>query len=1016
MLPVTSLATNPAVTITEYMNISISVSMSKVSGDNQQAQAGTTLPQAFVVKIAYSNGTGVPNLPLTFAITQQPAGATGARLSANEVTTDSSGQAQVTLTLGDKAGQYQVTVSNSNISNSPVVFTATAIGGGEPGEYVKDENPDLPIGDYQTTISTLNIPDNIKISEVEVYVDITHTWIGDLIVTLISPSGKQHILHNRSGGSSDNIVQWYKGIFTFMFDEAKGDWQLKVEDQAGGDTGSLNLWKLKIIPAGAEDWKTYNYTCESPHNYSNNYTNTWVIEHPGASKMRVYFTKIDVEPRYDYVIIYDKNNQEISRYSSYNLNYLWSPVVPGDIIKIKLTTDYSVVAYGFKVDKYQAVGGSPLPQDTTPPAQITNLSASEATMDSIKLTWTAPGDDGNSGQATSYDIRYSTSPINDTNWADATQVENEPIPQIAGTTQNITITGLQMNTLYYFGLKTQDEVGNTSLLSNIASLQTKGPEVIEVGGQASGNFDSNRSRWYRLYLASETKIKIILSMDSRVDYDLYVYSGNANSWDSFIASSYLGIGQTDQCTINASGYIWIKVYHYVGSGNYTLSIKEASFRPPQDWITTNYVIESPHPYSNYYDNTWIITESNATTMSVHFSQIDTEGGYDFVYIYDGNNTLIDVYDGYCTDIWTPPVPGNTVKIRLKTDYSVTRWGFKVDKYACPLLRLDKVRVYYHNDTEPTRAYPFDNDILTVKAFVWVNDGNGTKTYCNVAINNDGRWYAAGSNGIPIEFDNTPALPANTPIYQWPTNWQTPSFNWTVIYHHASDSLGNHNRNYWYTTQTSTVISGWGITRNYTVGTRRYSVTATLGNKSVNSPNNEYATRISVRSSNTPQGHSNQATDYLRWLTAFLQSSSIDGQDGIPYEWGGHWFGGMIGNGVGGADTYDGYGIDCSGLVSCGARFAGYGWNPWRRGTGQLPEVSDEITPAQVQPGDILNKSGSHVVTVYEVREGVQGTEVKVIEAAGNTVNVESINKVWIRNFVSLQTKYLNNGYTIRRLR
>ncbi|MDI6782327.1 MAG: hypothetical protein QME49_09540, partial [bacterium] len=207
------------------------------------------------------------------------------------------------------------------------------------------------------------------------------------------------------------------------------------------------------------------------------------------------------------------------------------------------------------------------------------------------------------------------------------------------------------------------------------------------------------------------------------------------------------------------------------------------------------------------------------------------------------------------------------------------------------------------------------------------------------MTNDGYWYAAGSKGAFDVFKGTSTLPGTTVIYQWPPNWTLPSFNWTAMYHHASDSLdNNHNRNYWYATQTSTVISGWGVTRSYAPGTGRYKVTATLGNQSVSSLSGEYAARISVKDHNTPEGHNNQTTQYLRWLTAFLQTSQPDGADGIPYEWGGHWFGGKTGNNVGGAANYDGYGIDCSGLVSCGARFAGYKWNPWRRGTGQLPEV------------------------------------------------------------------------------
>ncbi|MEK7275107.1 MAG: hypothetical protein AAB110_07610, partial [Candidatus Desantisbacteria bacterium] len=330
-----------------------------------------------------------------------------------------------------------------------------------------------------------------------------------------------------------------------------------------------------------------------------------------------------------------------------------------------------------------------------------------------------------------------------------------------------------------------------------------------------------------------------------------------------------------------------------------------------------------------------------------------------------------------------------------------------------LPRLDRIRIYYHNETTPSRAYPFDNDSVTVKAIVWANDGNGTKTYCDAALVNDGYWYEAGKNGADNSFPGTPTLPANTIIYSWPSSWQTPSFNWTVMYHHGSSTIGDtNNRNYWYATETSTHISGWGTTRNYDVGVRRYNVIVTLGTYSVSSPNSEYAARISIRNHNTPQGYNDRATQYLRWLTMYLQTAQPDGQDGIPYEWGGHWFGGKTGNNVGGSDSYDGYGIDCSGLVSCGARFAGYGWNSWRKGTGQLPEVSDGITEAQIQPGDILNKPGSHVATVYDVdRSNPNNIKVRVIEAAGGQVN-----KVWITQPRNLKQYYLSDKYIIRRLR
>ena len=110
--------------------------------------------------------------------------------------------------------------------------------------------------------------------------------------------------------------------------------------------------------------------------------------------------------------------------------------------------------------------------DTTPPAAVTDLALSDASDSAITVSWTAPGDDGNTGTATSYDLRYSTSLITAGNFDSATQVTGEPAPQPAGTSQSKVVSGLSPSTLYYFALKTSDEVPNTSSISNVPSLST----------------------------------------------------------------------------------------------------------------------------------------------------------------------------------------------------------------------------------------------------------------------------------------------------------------------------------------------------------------------------------------------------------------------------------------------------------------------------------------------------------------------------------------------------------------
>jgi len=79
-------------------------------------------------------------------------------------------------------------------------------------------------------------------AQTQVYVDITHTWIGDLIVTLIAPDGSTYVLHNRTGGSADDIDATY--TVDLSSEPKNGTWNLRVSDNAALDTGTLNRWSI----------------------------------------------------------------------------------------------------------------------------------------------------------------------------------------------------------------------------------------------------------------------------------------------------------------------------------------------------------------------------------------------------------------------------------------------------------------------------------------------------------------------------------------------------------------------------------------------------------------------------------------------------------------------------------------------------------------------------------------------------------------------------------------------------
>jgi hypothetical protein len=121
--------------------------------------------------------------------------------------------------------------------------------------------------------------------------------------------------------------------------------------------------------------------------------------------------------------------------------------------------------------------------DIISPSDVTDLAASTGGSEGeVDLTWTAPGDDGAVGTASTYLIRYNTVEITDTNWLSSTVVSHTLTPSPAGMTETLTITGLTPGALYYFAIKSQDEIPNTSGLSNspsaVAALESIPPDAI----------------------------------------------------------------------------------------------------------------------------------------------------------------------------------------------------------------------------------------------------------------------------------------------------------------------------------------------------------------------------------------------------------------------------------------------------------------------------------------------------------------------------------------------------------
>ncbi len=147
---------------------------------------------------------------------------------------------------------------------------------GTPPEFTECQTTPVSIPDNTTVYSTLTLSQSTDIIDIEVYVDISHTYIGDLQIILTSPGSTSVTLHNRSGGSSNDIEGWYDSelpvdgpgsLSDFFGENCNGTWTLSIDDNYTQDTGTLNEWCLWISGEEEEPENTPPVVSDIPDQY-----------------------------------------------------------------------------------------------------------------------------------------------------------------------------------------------------------------------------------------------------------------------------------------------------------------------------------------------------------------------------------------------------------------------------------------------------------------------------------------------------------------------------------------------------------------------------------------------------------------------------------------------------------------------------------------------------------------------------------------------------------------------------
>lgn len=115
-------------------------------------------------------------------------------------------------------------------------------GGNDPQTYENSGN--YQVSDRSTVESPIAVSGRSgnAPSDTQVYIDVRHTYVGDLRIDLVAPDGSTYNLWNRSGGSGNNVI----GTATLDLgsESLNGTWKLRVNDAYYYDTGYINEWRV----------------------------------------------------------------------------------------------------------------------------------------------------------------------------------------------------------------------------------------------------------------------------------------------------------------------------------------------------------------------------------------------------------------------------------------------------------------------------------------------------------------------------------------------------------------------------------------------------------------------------------------------------------------------------------------------------------------------------------------------------------------------------------------------------
>lgn len=283
--------------------------------------------------------------------------------------------------------------------------------------------------------------------------------------------------HGPSFIASHLVGTWYQafagGIYDwrFIIRGHKGDWRDNDTPRFGWEASNLLLVVVAERGKGKLPEELSFFTLTTPVNPEGNNIVLSTFKKAFDDKgyvIRFYETEdTDGEVDFKFNPFLNIPQKEVSL-----ANLIEQPL---EVLTIK-NSQYRLPILGYGIETVRF-----LPEvrtDITSPVAVVDLRMDKVTSASVHLNWTASGDDGKSGTAAGYELRYGLVPIQDSNWKMAKKVKVDLVPQIAGSQEQFIVTGLNPDNKYYFALKVFDEKGNSSTISNVVEATTEAPDTI----------------------------------------------------------------------------------------------------------------------------------------------------------------------------------------------------------------------------------------------------------------------------------------------------------------------------------------------------------------------------------------------------------------------------------------------------------------------------------------------------------------------------------------------------------